>query len=281
MTELIHPLVKKIEPVNEEKSMLKSEIERTTTDDVTQISTSQVKLGKEFYVPIIINDMVDTIMKDVAPDRKEEKIDKVVDSKYLQPRWCPPGLTRTQTYKLQCLQLAKMREKEQEKRQDELFNENKPVTMPKQECRRKETPLSSTAELATGGQTVAPGGPTTADSVPGGPTASPGSQTALAKEKHGPITSQDGSIPNSVDQRTETSGSAGAASSPTMVEGGLTVSLGSPTASSCRMGTSSGADGTSSPAAMEEDSDDDLLNYEPSPIHNGVKINVVYLSSTD
>jgi hypothetical protein len=52
--------------------MLKSEIERTTTDDVTQISTSQVKLSKEFYVPIIINDMVDTVMKDVAPDRRED-----------------------------------------------------------------------------------------------------------------------------------------------------------------------------------------------------------------
>jgi hypothetical protein len=32
---------------------------------------------------------------------------------------------------------------------------------------------------------------------------------------------------------------------------------------------------------MEEDTDDDLLDYEPSPAHNGMEVNVVYLSSTD
>jgi hypothetical protein len=76
----------KIEPINEEKPMLKSEIERTTTDDVTQIGTSQVKLSKEFGGPIIIDDQVDTVMEDVTPYCGEEKTDKVVDSKYLQPR---------------------------------------------------------------------------------------------------------------------------------------------------------------------------------------------------
>jgi hypothetical protein len=42
-----------------------------------------VKLGEEFNGPIISNDQADTSMEDVAPDRKEEKADKVVDSKYL------------------------------------------------------------------------------------------------------------------------------------------------------------------------------------------------------
>jgi hypothetical protein len=73
----------KIEPINQEKAVLQSEIERTTTDDVIQIRTSQVKLGEEFNGPIISNDQADTSMEDVAPDRKEEKADKVVDSKYL------------------------------------------------------------------------------------------------------------------------------------------------------------------------------------------------------
>jgi hypothetical protein len=36
--------------------MLKSEIERATTDDVIQIGTSQVKLSKEFDGPVIIDD---------------------------------------------------------------------------------------------------------------------------------------------------------------------------------------------------------------------------------
>jgi ribosomal protein S2 len=102
----------KIEPINEEKPMLKSEIERTTTDDVIQIGTSQVKLGKEFGGPIIIDELVDTVMEEAAPEHGEEKTDKVVDSKYLQPRWCPPSLTRTQKCKLQCLQFVEMREKE-------------------------------------------------------------------------------------------------------------------------------------------------------------------------
>jgi hypothetical protein len=32
---------------------------------------------------------------------------------------------------------------------------------------------------------------------------------------------------------------------------------------------------------MEEDVDDDLLDYEPSPMYDGMEINVIYLSSTD
>jgi hypothetical protein len=80
--------------------MLKSEVERTTADDVVRISTSQVKLGGEINRPIVIDDQVDTVMEEVTLDRKEEKANKVVDSKYLQPRWCPPSLTRTQKRKL-------------------------------------------------------------------------------------------------------------------------------------------------------------------------------------
>jgi hypothetical protein len=38
----------KIEPINEENTVLKNEIERTTADDVIQISKSQVKLNEEF-----------------------------------------------------------------------------------------------------------------------------------------------------------------------------------------------------------------------------------------
>jgi hypothetical protein len=99
-----------------------------------------VKLGEEFNGPIIINDGADTIMEDVSPDRGEEKTDKVVDSKYLQPRWCPLGLTRTKKRKLQRLRLAKMQEREQEKQWDKQFDEIKPRTLPKQEWRRKEAP---------------------------------------------------------------------------------------------------------------------------------------------
>jgi hypothetical protein len=32
---------------------------------------------------------------------------------------------------------------------------------------------------------------------------------------------------------------------------------------------------------MEADTNDDLLDYEPSPVHDSMEINVIYLSSTD
>jgi hypothetical protein len=59
------------------------------------------------------------------------------------------------------------------------------------------------------------------------------------------------------------------------------VSLGGLTTSSCKTSTDSGANETSSPAAMEADTDDDLLDYEPSHVHDSMEINVIYLSSTD
>jgi hypothetical protein len=49
-----------------------------------------------------------------------------------------------------------------------------------------------------------------------------------------------------------------------------------PTAISYEIGTSSGIDGTSSPASMEEGTDDDLRDYEPSPAHDGMDVNVIY-----
>jgi nitrogen regulatory protein PII len=101
----------KIKPINEEKHELKSEVERTTTDDVIQIGTNQVKIGKLFDGPIVVVDQVEKVMEDAAPDCKEEKTDKVIDSKYLQPRWCPLSLTRTQKRKLQRLRLTEMQEK--------------------------------------------------------------------------------------------------------------------------------------------------------------------------
>jgi hypothetical protein len=164
----------KIEPINEEKPVLKSEIQKTTTANVIQINTSQVKLNKEFDGPVFIEEQVDAVMEDVALDCGEEKTDKVVDSKYLQPRWCPPGLTRTQKHKLKCLWLVVMREK----RRDKFFNKIKTVTPPKQEWRRKEAPRGSTAELAVGGQTAAPVGPITANLVSYDPTSPFGGKTA-------------------------------------------------------------------------------------------------------
>jgi hypothetical protein len=59
------------------------------------------------------------------------------------------------------------------------------------------------------------------------------------------------------------------------------MSIGGLTASSYRTDSSRDVDGTFSPTKMKEDANDDLLDYESSPAHDGVEINVVYLSSTD
>jgi hypothetical protein len=48
------------------------------------------------------------VMEDAIPDHGEEKTNKVVDSKYLQPRLYPPSLTHTKKQKLQCLRLVEM-----------------------------------------------------------------------------------------------------------------------------------------------------------------------------
>jgi hypothetical protein len=54
--------------------------------------------------PIIIEETPaqkqDDVPKKVAGDKECAKI----DSKYLQPKWCPPGLNKTQRRKLQCAQ---------------------------------------------------------------------------------------------------------------------------------------------------------------------------------
>jgi hypothetical protein len=75
-----------VEPINDKKPMLKSEIERATTNVIIRIGISQVKLDREFNGSIVIDDQVDTVMEDVTLDRGEEKADKVVGSKYFQPR---------------------------------------------------------------------------------------------------------------------------------------------------------------------------------------------------
>jgi hypothetical protein len=134
---------------------------------------------------------------------------------------------------------------------------------------------------ATGGQAAAPDGPTATYSVPDGPTAPSGGQTTGAEGAHGPTESQSNWTISLSSQYAESGGLTRAPNDPTVAEGAQTVSPGDSTASSCKTGASNGTDETSSPTALEEDIDDDLLDYEPSPARNGMEISVVYLSSTD
>jgi hypothetical protein len=93
--------------------------------------------------------------------------------------------------------------------------------------------------------------------------------------------SQVGMTSASTSWRADPSSSIGVAGCPTVAGDDQTASPSGPTASSCRTDARSGIDGTSSPTTMEEDTDDDLLDYEPSPAYNGMEVNVLYLSSID
>jgi hypothetical protein len=57
---------------------------------------------------------------------------------------------------------------ERERRWDELFNEIKPMTLPKLECRWKKAPQRLMAEPDADGQTAMLGGQTAASTVQGG-----------------------------------------------------------------------------------------------------------------
>jgi hypothetical protein len=164
--------------------------------------------------------------------------DKVIDSMYLQPRWCHPGLTHTQKHKLQHLLLAEMREKKQEKQWDELFNEIKPMTLPKQGWKRKDASRSSTTELVASDQIIAPGGPTAAYSV-----TPPDDQIAEVQKAHGLTASQDDPTATPSSQRTEPGGPTRTTDGLTAAEDGQTESPGGPTASCCRTDSSKDVDG--------------------------------------
>jgi hypothetical protein len=63
--------------------------------------------------------------------------------------------------------------------------------------------------------------------------------------------------------------------------GGQTAGPGGLTAISCIVDANSDSNGISTPAGMKEDADGDLLDYKPSPVLDGMEINVIYLSSTN
>jgi hypothetical protein len=57
---------------------------------------------------------------------------------------------------------------ELERQRDELFNDIKPMTLPKQECRWKKEPQRSMVEPVADGQIVMPSGQTVPSTVPSG-----------------------------------------------------------------------------------------------------------------
>jgi hypothetical protein len=101
--------------------------ERTTSQDIIQIGSTP---------EIVPNIKVVTSTPEIAANDHEDS-GSSSNSKYFLPRWCPPGLTRTQRRKLQCLRFQEKRENELEKQRDEAFNQYRPMVPQGKEWRVK------------------------------------------------------------------------------------------------------------------------------------------------
>jgi hypothetical protein len=73
--------------------------ERTTGQDIIQIGPMDVPIGENGKRMIVPNNKVVTSTPEIATNDHEASGNSS-NSKYFLPRWCPPGLTRTQRRKL-------------------------------------------------------------------------------------------------------------------------------------------------------------------------------------
>jgi hypothetical protein len=110
--------------------------ERTTGQDIFQIGSMDDPIGEDGKRPIVSNNKVVTSTPKVAANDHEAS-GSSFNSKYFLPRWCPPGLTRTQRRKLQRLRFQEKREKELEKQRDEALNQYRPMVPQGKEWRVK------------------------------------------------------------------------------------------------------------------------------------------------
>jgi hypothetical protein len=110
--------------------------ERTTSQDIIQIGSMDVSIGEDGKRLIVPNNKVMTSTLEVAANNHEASGSSST-SKYFMPRWCPPGLTRTQRRKLQRLRFQEKSEKDLEKQRDEAFNQYMPMVPQGKEWRVK------------------------------------------------------------------------------------------------------------------------------------------------
>jgi hypothetical protein len=110
--------------------------ERTTIQDIIQIGSMDVHIGGDGKRPIAPNNKVVASTPEVfSVANDHEASGSGSNSKYFLPRWCPPGLTRTQRRRFQRLRFQEKREKEIEKKSDEAFNQYRPMVPQRKEWR--------------------------------------------------------------------------------------------------------------------------------------------------
>jgi hypothetical protein len=112
---------------------------RSTSADIMKIGTKNVEVIDLGKGPIIIDNpakssgVVAAVQSGSAANDHEVSTSstKKFDPKYTQPRWCPPGLSKTKKRRLQRMRIQQ-KEGKREKYRDEFFNLFWPVINPKQ-----------------------------------------------------------------------------------------------------------------------------------------------------
>ena len=121
----------------------KIDVQSTTSTDVIRIGSNYAVVKGCFKGMIIINDLakpneVDADCPFPPSANDHETSSSKSQSKYMQPRWCPIGLSNTKKRKMQRLRLKEKREKELEQQRDEFFNKICPM-IPQKQWRVKST----------------------------------------------------------------------------------------------------------------------------------------------
>ena len=92
-----------------------------------QISNIKVIVNDAGTRPMVFGKSVNPPIQRPIMDNDHEDSSSNSISKYFQPRWCPPGLTRTQRRKLQRLRAQEKKDQEFKRLRDKQFNNYRPM----------------------------------------------------------------------------------------------------------------------------------------------------------
>ena len=100
--------------------------EKAKVDDEVQICNIKLDVSVASTRPMVFDKSVNPPVQRPIMDNDHEASSSNSTSKYFQPRWCPPGLTRTQRRKLQRLR-AQEKDQEFKRLRDKQFNNYRPM----------------------------------------------------------------------------------------------------------------------------------------------------------
>ena len=101
--------------------------ENIKTNEVVQIGDTKVVVDNVGKKSIVFGKSVNSPVQRPIRANDHQAGSSSSASKYFQPRWCPPGSTRTQKKKLQRLRFQEKKEQEIQKLRDKQFNQCRPM----------------------------------------------------------------------------------------------------------------------------------------------------------